>query len=244
MIASLRVADRYEHGTRARYNTGCHCFQCRRANARYESERAKRPPNPYVSVAPVRDHLDKLTAQGVGLRTVAEMAGASRSTLREIRIGAHNSIRKQLADRILAVGIEHAAEGALVDGAETWALIDELLAAGYRKGQIATMLGREVPALQLKRGMVRASTADAVKSLHAELMAEGEGESEDDKPKARILRALRRFDWVGAEALNLAIGFELEERDAFTKALERLVRAGDVERRGDRPFEYRLAVKS
>lgn len=31
-----------EHGTRARYCRGCHCTECRSANAAYDRERARR----------------------------------------------------------------------------------------------------------------------------------------------------------------------------------------------------------
>ncbi len=37
--ADLPPADRYAHGTRARYVSGCRCDDCRRANRLYERAR-------------------------------------------------------------------------------------------------------------------------------------------------------------------------------------------------------------
>lgn len=43
-----RAADKYEHGTRARYHLGkCRCFPCKVANSEYEHERLQRRRNPW-----------------------------------------------------------------------------------------------------------------------------------------------------------------------------------------------------
>lgn len=54
-----------------------------------------------------------------------------------------------------------------------------------------------------------------------------------EMPRVRILRALRRFDWVSVEDINLALD-NLDDRaaNAHTKCVERLVREGHLEKRG------------
>ncbi len=53
-----------------------------------------------------------------------------------------------------------------------------------------------------------------------------------DRPRVRILRALRWFDWVEPQDLFAAIGAPDEEtlRDRYVKALSQSVLAGHVER--------------
>lgn len=69
-----------------------------------------------------------------------------------------------------------------------------------------------------------------------------------ENPLTRILRALRRFDWVGSHRIAMAIDVpafadDRRARNAFHSNLRRLVRNGFVLQRqcGQREFEYRLA---
>lgn len=63
-----------------------------------------------------------------------------------------------------------------------------------------------------------------------------------ERPRVRILRALRRFDWITAIDLADVLDLPTEKgaRDSFASMLGRLVRIGQVERRGVRPFDYRI----
>lgn len=67
----------------------------------------------------------------------------------------------------MAVSRRDRAAGALVDGAPTWQLLEQLLAAGHSRAWIARQLGSEAttPALQLRRERVLRSTATAVEQL-------------------------------------------------------------------------------
>lgn len=71
---------------------------------------------------------------------------------------------------ILAVELEDARGAQKVPAGPTWALINELLVAGYTRSYLARQLGAKTPALQLGRERVRASTARAVEELHARLI--------------------------------------------------------------------------
>lgn len=60
--------------------------------------------------------------------------------------------------------------GQKVPAGPTWRLLDELVARGWSKSELARRLGLGSPALQFSRDRVRASTARAVEALHAELV--------------------------------------------------------------------------
>lgn len=60
------------------------------------------------------------------------------------------------------------------------------------------------------------------------------------QPRTKLLRAIRFFDWVTSDDLFLACGVADHETDAYSQALARAVKAGNIERRGKRPYEYRL----
>ena len=162
------------HGARAKYvMERCRCGPCRRANTDYarERDRASRRPDggapAYVPAGRVREHLEWLRDGGVGLRRVAEVSGVSRSALTAIAAGRQRRLRPATGERIMAVSRRDGAAGALVDGAPTWQLLEQLLAAGHSRAWIARQLGSEAttPALQLRRERVLRSTAIAVEQL-------------------------------------------------------------------------------
>lgn len=219
--SDLPGAERFEHGTRARYVTGCRCDECRAANTRAYHDRqararaaaaeaiTKRNPsdgtcpglkgkrcqregtklyknavggicancraslvwNGLVLAGGVRRHLAKLHALGVGYKSVADAASVGHTSLCEILSGRKRKIRRQAELRILAVTAEAIADHAIVDGAATWQLLDELIARGFRKSEIAKRLGMKMPALQIGRNRVLARTAYAVAKLHRTVTA-------------------------------------------------------------------------
>ncbi len=65
-----------------------------------------------------------------------------------------------------------------------------------------------------------------------------------DRPRVRMLRAMRFFDWVTAEDLFLALDVaeDKKERDNYSNALRRARQAGDIERH-PRRAAYRLVRK-
>lgn len=166
--------SRRAHGTRAKYVLErCRCGRCRAANTAYVRERdraCRRPDGPgpaYVPAGRVRQHLEWLRANGVGMRRVAELSGVSRSILSDILHGRQRRVRPETGERILALGPRHAAPGSLVDARPTWALLEQLLSDGYTRTWIAGRLGSRarVPALQIGSGRILVSTARAVEDL-------------------------------------------------------------------------------
>jgi hypothetical protein len=128
--------------------------------------RARLVWNGLVDAKPARAHLRRLSRRGVGYKSVADAADVGQTTVSEILSGAKRRIRCQAAKRILAVTAEAVADHAVVDGRATWKLLDELLARGVRKAEIARRLGMLTPALQIRRARVLARTAYAVARLH------------------------------------------------------------------------------
>lgn len=110
-----------------------------------------------------------LSVWGVGRRTVCDVAGVADSVLSEIIAGRKDRIRARTERLILAVTVEAAADGAYVDAGPTWQRIDELLADGFSKAELARMLGYARPALQLARDQVTARNAYEISKLHTRL---------------------------------------------------------------------------
>lgn len=133
-----------------------------------------------VPIRPVRKHLEWLSAQGIGCKTVSRVSGVSHSVLQRMR-GAPGSgdpikrTRTSTAERILAVTPADVAGGQNVDAGPTWERIDCLLAGGWRRWEVAVAVcptsAERVrkgsrPGLQIKRDLVFARTARLVEQLH------------------------------------------------------------------------------
>lgn len=133
-----------DHGTRAKYVAEkCRCELCTEANRAYARgrDRASRRPDevrvsPFVTARAVRAHLADLSAQGVGYKRVAQVAGVSASSLMKVVSGQRTRLRRETAEKVLAVTPSAAAPGAYVDAGPTWRLIEQILAAGVSKAAI------------------------------------------------------------------------------------------------------------
>lgn len=163
------LAERRAHGDRLRYLAGCRCLPCRCANARYEQQRlaARRRGewNGLVPAGPVRVHLRKLSAAGVGYKTAADAASVARSVVAKILRGERRQIRAQNAKRLLAVTPAARADHSTVPAARTWRRINQLLGEGFSKARLARELGMRTPALQISKTRVLARTELAVEKL-------------------------------------------------------------------------------
>jgi hypothetical protein len=127
--------------------------------------------NGLVPAGPALTHLNALSARGVGYKAVAAACDVGNSILSEIRTGQKTQIRRQTERRILAVDETALADGALVPARTTWRLVAELQQLGWTKARISAALGHASPALQIRKRMIRASTAAEVKRLHARVLA-------------------------------------------------------------------------
>lgn len=123
--------------------------------------------NGLVNAGPVREHLRKLSAQGVGYKSVADAADVGRTVLQRIMSGRKQRIRKQSADRVLAVDADAVADWGLVPAGETRRMLRALEEEWLTKGALALELGYAQPALQIGQTThVRARTAHRVRQLY------------------------------------------------------------------------------
>ncbi len=174
------------HGTYAKALVeGCDCQACKAAKIAYSRRRKQAIAGggetwtPFVDAEPARKHLAALSAAGVGLKSVVRLSGVSHGSLSKIVYGEpgrgrppSRRIRPETLDKILAVKVTDAPGGQRVSARRTWQLVDELVAAGYTRAELAEAMGSRAttPALQIGRRTVRVSTAKAVERLHRDLL--------------------------------------------------------------------------
>ena len=101
--------------------------------------------------------------------------------------GVRKQVRHDTEQRILAVTAQSAiGDGTLVSAADSWRLLDRLLARGYTRGQLASFLGYKTKALQIKRGgCITGRTKVKVERLYARVEA-GLLRRDGDVPRADL----------------------------------------------------------
>lgn len=173
--ADLPPAERWPHGVRARYTSGCRCDPCRAANTAYQATRARAKvygrTNRLVPIAPVLRHLRALRRAGLGRRTIAEASKVAESVIGRILDGTKPHVRETTAKRLLAVTRDAIADAALVPAAGTWQKLHALFEEGYTREDIARRLGSKGKRAHLQIGTerVQAATAARVERLHRAL---------------------------------------------------------------------------
>jgi hypothetical protein len=125
------------HGKRARYQAGCRCSLCRKANTDYERTRR---PNGLVSADRASAHLLSLRAAGVGYRAVAAAAGLGRATVAKA-LRATTKLRAETAKAILSVTKDALLDGAFVPSTRAKQMIEELKKEPLTQTRIARELG-------------------------------------------------------------------------------------------------------
>ena len=194
------------HGTRARYAfgpsgsdpaNGCRCQPCAHASTTYEKQRRRarsRGIPAFIDATETARHIDFLTANGVGRRTIAAAAGLSKDTVERIATRQVIRIRPETADRILGVHLGHASPGAYIDAWRALEQIHDLIhEVGMTRQEIAGALGYPSPALQIaKRGRITRENADRVDRLWRERMAPIHARREHDRTRRAHYRALAR----------------------------------------------------
>lgn len=189
-----------EHGTRAKYVAEkCRCPECREASRVYERARIRRKlygRDPWVNASRARRHVRRLMASGVGQndgvgwRRIAEVAGVSPSAVSKLIYGGPGKrkpsrrIHQDTERKLLSVTRENAAEGSTTDAAETWVLVEEIVAyfnsLNYRGYGGKAKLGRyltgnpNADSLQLSRHKVSVKHARMVRVLHDQLETSSE----------------------------------------------------------------------
>lgn len=165
-LATLRP-----HGTRTRYQQGCKCFKCRLVIAQYQRElnarkKSGEPPNPIVSANKAKKHLRKLSRQGVGIRTVAEVTDIHRRKICDIRSGRKQGIRAECERIILSITAEARADGARVPSAPTRSIISRLKKQGLSESELSVRLGYSDRTRIARKPYVTAKTAMKVEKLY------------------------------------------------------------------------------
>ena len=172
------------HGTHAKYALDhCRCDPCRLAQREYNRRRYRaisRPDEiwqPYIDADPIREHVRWLATCGIGLKTLAKLAGVSHGTLSKLMYGdptrhmaPSKRVRPATAHKITAVMPNMAAGAQRVPAAPTWRLLNELIAIGWSRAELARRLGHQGPGLQIRHDRILASTARQVEQLHANLI--------------------------------------------------------------------------
>lgn len=122
--------------------------------------------NGLVSTKRARAHLRMLSRAGVGRDSVAAASDVGTTVLSEVMSGRKRFIRAATEKRILGVSKDALADSAVVPADRTWQLLDDLLARGFTKREIARRLGLKSRSITFKRGKVLARTELAVEKLH------------------------------------------------------------------------------
>lgn len=97
--------------------------------------------NGLVDASPARDHIRALSRQGVGYRPLADAAGVSATTVRQVATGSKAQIRKSTLERILEVDEGARADHALISASETRRILRALEPEYLTKKRLAEALG-------------------------------------------------------------------------------------------------------
>lgn len=238
----------------------CRCDECVDAHRRYNQHRKSwaskngTSRKPYVNSNPARNHVNRLVAQGMSVKRVAKKAGLSGGLMSRLMYGDYvrgtppsRRIRWQTSAKIRAVVLD-LADGARVDRTEADLIIEELLARGWSKRQIALRItGPRAGALQVGRygtGEVMARTIRLLRPLQFQevpLRLHG--------PTGRLIQPKRDHEPRLIEATTIGVPIALDLMDKYERwdldkiELEEATIAADHQLRLDR-LGLRSALQS
>jgi transcriptional regulator with XRE-family HTH domain len=175
----------HQHGTHACYKLDrCRCGPCSAATSAYEANRVRQQAygrwTHWVDAEPARQHITRLTEQGMGIKRVTAAAGVSQGQMWKLLYGKKRPdgtreltrrIHRDTEAKILAVTLTLAA-GANVDATGTVRRLRALVALGWSQSKIAHRLGvlpsNLGPVVNGQRAEVLVATRDAVRALYDE----------------------------------------------------------------------------
>jgi hypothetical protein len=188
-IHRCNVDHRGAHGegTHSCYSLcGCRCWPCVTARSDYDQKRHK--ANAYgkslmVDAEPVREHVRSLMCKGkrgahhkgVGLKQIVKVSGVAQGTLWKLMYGAPDrkgpsrKVRRATAEKLLAVTFDDVADGTSLPGRETLRQVDEMVAGGFAKAELARYLTGNPKAYALQvgqSGRVSAGNARKIEELY------------------------------------------------------------------------------
>ncbi|MFI6302139.1 hypothetical protein ACIBCH_09725 [Amycolatopsis thailandensis] len=183
----------------------CHCNICRAANTAYSQKRYRRDAlrrSATVDSAPVREHVLRLKAAGLGFPRIAELAGIHKQTVQYLMRGAagrdsgpSRRIRRSTAELILAVDPDTAApkDLAVVDATGTRRRLQALCVLGWSQSALAERLGLSQQNLNIliHGGGVRWARSRQVARLYDEMW--NQKPVEETAVQRRDVAAVRRF---------------------------------------------------
>lgn len=209
----------HRHGTYACYTLdACRCEPCAAAVREYEQNRIRQQAygrwDNLIDAQPARDHVRSLMDQGMGLKRICAVGGASTGQLWKLLYGKKKPdgtrtpskrIRKDVAARLLAIELD-LADGAVVSHVGTTRRVRALVALGWSQSKIAERLGILRSNFFLARGTrdVTVSTAREVKALYNELSMTLPPEEEwrDRIAASRARRYAKARGWLPPLALD------------------------------------------
>ena len=103
------------------------------------------------------------------------MCGVGATVLHEVKIGKKTQIRARTERLVLGVApvFANMTGSSLVDAEHSWKLLNDLLAEGFTKAQLAAELGYRWPALQLHKKRITATNRLKVFKLWRKYMTGG-----------------------------------------------------------------------
>lgn len=197
---------KHQHGTPAGYSEdGCRCDDCTDAKSAYWARMSKlkaygRWVAKHVDPAGAREHLAKLRAAGLGIRTIEKHTGVDDSTLRALAAGQYRRIDASTAERLLAMPLDTTvAAGAVVDGTGSRRRLQALIAIGWSESKLAAQLGLTTFSVHwlFEGNNTTRETADSIRDLYERVWdTPPPQDTTGDKAAAtRSINRAARNDW-------------------------------------------------
>lgn len=204
----------HQHGTYVAYTLDrCRCLPCVAATSEYNADLTRRHAYgqpPYVDADPVREHIARLRATGLGLKTIAKASGVSHGALSKLAYGhprpdgtrrpPSRRVKRTTAQKILRVTSAHASEGSRVPAVGAMRRLRALVRLGWSAKQLAARSGLDNQVIyalvQGRRPTAHAGHVRAVAALYDELWDQAPPET-NKWAKVAAARSRRRAAEAG-----------------------------------------------
>lgn len=161
--------ERHEPSRRCYCCCGCRCEICREHHRQYAAHYSRQKAygvQHRVVAEPVREHVRKMIAAGIGWRRVAKAAGVSPSSVYKLLHRGSKTVNKATADKLYAARPQ-LADGRMIPAGEYRAALETLMRRGWRKVDLGRWITGNPKAisLQLHHDLMRVSTAKRIVEL-------------------------------------------------------------------------------